>query len=303
MFLLWGGKSVGKTGALKLKAAEWEKRGHPVIEVDLKGSEGKFYGGFDGTLFSFAQLLSEATRAAFERHKQNIPYALQRKLLKDTQEQETVAPLTPTLAIINQVKQAVKKVPDTITYIVGVLSGVPPELMSMASQVGSIFASLKNTTPTRRPLTEADFVAVFQMLEELAKLRRNRRTIWDKLLRRPGKPLLPPIVMIREVQRLDSVSDDPELGRRVFAKLFNYFEPRKQGDSRVPAILETSDFLWSRLKQILSSQESFIAFQMKFWDKADAEEWLVKHTLEGQLGPIYTQAEFDKVWNYLCARY
>lgn len=27
---------MGKTGALLKKAAEWEKRGHPVIEVDLK---------------------------------------------------------------------------------------------------------------------------------------------------------------------------------------------------------------------------------------------------------------------------
>jgi hypothetical protein len=42
VLLIWGAKSVGKTGALLTKAAEWEKMGHLVTEVDLKGLDGAF---------------------------------------------------------------------------------------------------------------------------------------------------------------------------------------------------------------------------------------------------------------------
>lgn len=36
ILMIWGAKSVGKSGALMTKVAEWEKQGYPVIEVDLK---------------------------------------------------------------------------------------------------------------------------------------------------------------------------------------------------------------------------------------------------------------------------
>ena len=304
VFLLWGGKSVGKTGALQLKAAEWEKRGHPVIEVDLKGRQGSFVGGFDGTLSAFAKLLREATISAFKRHKRNIPDELMQKILLDQQEREAIAANKALGVASKSSVHAIKRASGAISrFIATYFTGIPVAkagdmgaTLAVAGSVGSFFTAVKDSVSTKLVPKEADFVSVFQLLEELASLQITTRTIWDKLLRRPGESLLPPIVIIREIQRLDHVSDDPDLGRRVFAKLFEYFEPRKQGKSRVPNIMETSDFLWSRLKQLLSSQESFKAKQMRDWDKAEAEEWLVRRTLEGQPGPVFTQAEFDKVW-------
>jgi hypothetical protein len=140
-----------------------------------------------------------------------------------------------------------------------------------------------------------DFVAVFEMLEEIAHQPRNP-SLWDKfhgMLTSATK--LPPIVIIREIQCLDHLTDAPELGREVFSRLFEYFEPRKQGQSHVPVIIETSDFLWSCMKQILSSQESFKAKEMGPWKREEAEEWLVRRTLEGQPAPVFTREEFHKV--------
>ena len=144
----------------------------------------------------------------------------------------------------------------------------------------------------------ADFVSIFELLEEVARLQKDL-SFWDKILTKPVAAFKPPIVIVREIQRLDNLQDSAEqtaLGREVFSRLFEYFEPRKQGQSLVPVFIETSDFLWARLQQILSSQSSFKARRMGNWDRTPAEEWLVKHTLPGQPEPIFTQDEFDKVW-------
>jgi len=34
---VYGAKSVAKSGGLQKKAAEWRKKGHPVIDINLKG--------------------------------------------------------------------------------------------------------------------------------------------------------------------------------------------------------------------------------------------------------------------------
>jgi hypothetical protein len=96
-------------------------------------------------------------------------------------------------------------------------------------------------------------------------------------------------VIFRDVQHLDHLSDAPELGCKVFSHLFEHFEPCKQGQSLVPVIIETYDFLWACRKKIPSSQETFKALQIGSWQRGEAEEWLVKHTLDGQPAPVFTQ--------------
>lgn len=140
-----------------------------------------------------------------------------------------------------------------------------------------------------------DFVAVFELLEEIAHRQKNP-SHWDKFRGMiTSATRMPPIVIIREIQHLDHLSDAPELGYEVFSCLFEYFEPCKQGQSHVPVIIETSNFLWTCMKQILLSQESFKAKQMGPWLREEAEKWLVIRKLDGQPAPVFTQEEFNKV--------
>lgn len=258
VFLLWGGTSAGKTGALLMKAAEWEKKGHPVIEVDLKG--------FGGTLAEFARLLETATTSALARHSRNLPEELLKKAL-ETQQFRAKDKVTARMAK-DRLSLMWRSIPDVavacLEYIqffgktpnakvlkpaVATGEAVGPWLTSVVAYIAARM---------RKPKT-ADFVSIFELLEEVARLQKDRSFL-DSILFKPTAELKSPIVIIREIQRLDSLSDDPELGRQVFSRLF---------EVEVSIIID--------------------------WDKAEAEEWLVRRTLEGQPGPVFTQAEFDKV--------
>jgi len=76
-----------------------------------------------------------------------------------------------------------------------------------------------------------------------------------------------PILVIREIQALDNLNEDAEIGKDVFYRLFQHFQPRKQGNSRLPVIIETSDFLWSRVQQMSESRESFKPYLVKQFKK------------------------------------
>lgn len=146
----------------------------------------------------------------------------------------------------------------------------------------------------KKPKRE-DFIRIFELLEEIARLQKNPSFLASISTKITSATEMPPVVIIREMQHLDHLSDAPELGRQVFARLFEYFEPYKEGQRHVPVIIETYEYPWSRLKQIFSSYESFFSRQMRPWCKEEAEEWLVKCTLDGQPAPIFTQEEFNKV--------
>jgi len=296
VLLLWGPKSSGKTGALQMKAEEWEKKGHPVIVVDLKG--------FDGNLQTFALMLQEATTSALERHHRELPEELIRKALEKQQSRWKAA----TSKVLDSTTRGLaKKVARLWRPLAQLISDYFHEKVPAAKTVENVITPAVAVGPwlvamndfiTARLRTPkvADFVTIFELLEEIARLQQDPSFL-DTLLRKPKRELKPPIVIIREIQRLDDLNDDPELGRRVFERLFQYFEPRKQRESRVPVILESSDFLWSRMKELLSSKESFRPLVMPPLERADAEEWLVKQTLDGQTAPVFTEDEFEKVWN------
>jgi hypothetical protein len=298
--LLWGGKSVGKTGALLKKAAEWENKGHPVIEVDLKG--------FEGTLAAFADLLQRATISALKRHQRALPEEFFKRALED-QNVRVLRAASKELAIKAHVASGTfgflwESLPRVTLALLKSLNpfakrGPSGKIFEPAIATGAVvgpwFQSLASYIHVRMQKPKAaDFVAIFDLLEEIALLQ-GSPTFLQKIGIKPTEAMKPPIVIIREIQRLDDLSDAPELGREIFTSLFNYFEPRKQGQSHVPVIIETSDFLWSRLKHILSSFEAFKAKQMGTWKREEAEEWLVKCTLDGQPAPVFTQQEFNKV--------
>jgi hypothetical protein len=131
---------------------------------------------------------------------------------------------------------------------------------------------------------EKDFVKIFELLEEIARLQRDHSFL-ETLQSKPKQELKTPVFIIREIQRLDDLHDNPELGRMVFKRLFEYFEPYKQRQMRVPVIVESPLYLYSRLKQILSSQESFRGNPVGPWQKEEAESWLVNKNLRGQTSP------------------
>jgi len=107
-----------------------------------------------------------------------------------------------------------------------------------------------------------------------------------------------PIVIIREIQKLDHLIEDQELGKETFRRLFEHFQPRKQGTSKVPVIIETSDFLWSRVQQMSESRESFKPYRVQHFNKEEIKDILVFCKDSRIQEQIFTEEEFNKVWEH-----
>lgn len=253
-------------------------------------------------------MLQKATIAALERHQHTLPEELLEQALKNQHFRawtaahktlaakthvtvETFAPLwksLPQLALfyLQFLNPFSQKMPSARIFEPAIATGdaARPWFQSLATYITARMIKPK----------AADIVTIFELLEKIALLQRSPSFL-ERIGFNSTEPTKTPIVIIREIQRLDHLTDAPRLGSKVFSRLFEYFEPRKEGQNLVPVIIETSDFLWSRMNQILSSQESFKAKQMGPWQKYEAEEWLVRRTLEGQLAPVFTEEEFNMV--------
>eukprot|EP01129_Flabellula_baltica_P010529 TRINITY_DN4463_c0_g1_i2.p2 TRINITY_DN4463_c0_g1~~TRINITY_DN4463_c0_g1_i2.p2 ORF type:complete len:255 (-),score=47.52 TRINITY_DN4463_c0_g1_i2:111-875(-) len=79
-------------------------------------------------------------------------------------------------------------------------------------------------------------------------------TMFNEELVAFNEPNLAPIVVIRELQQLEKVSDD---GHIYVDSIMSYFESRKQSAYMIPVIVETSDFRWLKRTHLLESRESF----------------------------------------------
>uniref|UniRef100_A0A0G4HMI4 Orc1-like AAA ATPase domain-containing protein n=1 Tax=Chromera velia CCMP2878 TaxID=1169474 RepID=A0A0G4HMI4_9ALVE len=96
-----------------------------------------------------------------------------------------------------------------------------------------------------------------------------------------------PILIIREVQNLAS-EEGEELAPELFKALLASFKSRKEGNSNVPVIFETSEFLWAKLLEyMVASEQSFEAYEVKEWLKDEGRKVLVPN--------IFTEEEFEKV--------
>jgi hypothetical protein len=275
--------------------------------IPLKSAS--FSQGFDGTLDAFATMLNDATIAALVRHHQTIPEEVYKEALEDQCHQASHATRIA-LAVKAHVpgKTLLPLWRSASSLLIAFLKFINPfsktpsagtfkPVIDTGAAAGPWFQSLAAYTRARMTKPEkktADFVAIFELLEKIAQLQKSPSFL-ERVGLKPPEAMKPPIVIIREIQHLEHLTDAPELGRQVFSRLFEYFEPYKQGQRHIPVIIETSDFLWVRMKQILSSQESFLATQMGPWQREEAEEWLVRCTLEGQPAPVFTPEEFNKV--------
>uniref|UniRef100_A0A0G4HN14 Uncharacterized protein n=1 Tax=Chromera velia CCMP2878 TaxID=1169474 RepID=A0A0G4HN14_9ALVE len=95
--------------------------------------------------------------------------------------------------------------------------------------------------------------------------------------------------MIREAQNLAS-EEGEELAPELFKALLASFKSRKQGNSNVPVIFETSEFLWAKLLRVMvASKQSFKGYEVKEWLKDEGRKVLVPNT--------FTEEEFEKVWD------
>jgi len=112
------------------------------------------------------------------------------------------------------------------------------ELFAVAAVAADVAANVTaDTVGLKRPTNET-VRAFLQVLEDSAKKELPERK--------------PPVLVIREVQRL--VGGAPA----IFKELFINFEPRKEGQSIMPVIIESSKFLASNtLSFLVTSRESF----------------------------------------------
>ena len=91
-----------------------------------------------------------------------------------------------------------------------------------------------------------------------------------------------PILVVREVQNMDSASSD---------SLFYSLEKMKQGSFHFPVILETSDFLWYNKT---ATKRSFLSFKSLYLE--DMEEHDVRADVVDKFG-IWTPGEFSRIWD------
>uniref|UniRef100_A0A0G4HRX4 Uncharacterized protein n=1 Tax=Chromera velia CCMP2878 TaxID=1169474 RepID=A0A0G4HRX4_9ALVE len=103
------------------------------------------------------------------------------------------------------------------------------------------------------------------------------------------KKLCRPILMIQEAQNLAS-EEGKEFALELFNALLASFKSQKQGNSNVPVIFETFEFLWAKLLEVMvASEQSFEGYEVKEWWKNEGRKVLVPN--------IFTEEEFQKVWD------
>ena len=89
------------------------------------------------------------------------------------------------------------------------------------------------------------------------------------------------------------------LGNKVFKELLDQFQSRKQGTSLIPFILETSDFLWARSRNLIQNRESFQAYHLNFFQRAELERLLTKPLNGYSDEPVFTKVFFLYVCYFL----
>lgn len=273
--IVWGAKSVAKSGGLQLKMKEWISRGDVVIDVDLKSTNcnmAKFTKIFrEAVLKGLGSLeleLEEVKRLETNHQRQRESEQITRAADKKMQEIEGRT-LRETLAWSWR----------ALRWSLGWATPADIQVVrGMTATAKILTAPLLYQLPASTP---EDVIHVLHLLEAAAK-QTDRRII----------------IVLREVQELDAFSEDQKDGERLFELLFQEFGPRKQGKSLVPFIIETSGFMWARVRELLENDESFWPHLVGGFLKDDLERDLVERTFEGFDVPVFTKAEFEEVWEF-----
>jgi len=266
VLLIWGPRSVSKTGGLQLKIDEWKSEKHPVLDVELKGMPIQFS--------EFQIRFSKAFRDANLKIPNDQIVAIAENQLRRNKDNAE-----------GNLKSAFFSVGTLVSFVRIMLTGkaaLPLVLAWRTAQYASILLQwVQGKTSPDAPM---DFVAVLELLELYAQSSEK-----------------PPIVVIREIQNISELRSTigGEIGQDIYERLFVHFEPRKQRTSRVPVIFESSDLLWTRqMHQHGTSVESFDTYLLKPFDEATAKDWLVERTLKGFQEPVFTEEEFSSVWEW-----
>ena len=278
VLLLWGAKSVGKSSSIQLKEDEWRKNGHLIVDVDLKG--------FEGTYEHFLEIFDEAMNSALQQNGVVIEKSIEKALMQDRRhrlkkeneqaKREAASRLTK---LISRAKESTWW--NVFSFFYGGWMS-PKTVVEGVTIISPVLENFKDQMNTYIGGKQArDIKYMFMLLESVA-----------------ANAPRPPIVVFRELEALDNLSDEPLLGRETVQRLFEYFEQRKQSNSKVPVIIETADFMWSRARQISDSRESFKQYFVPFFTREYLEEVLVNSKHPELQYQIFTQEEFDDVWDH-----
>ena len=259
VLIVYGGKSVGKSTIITKKIEEWRGNGHVVVDVDLWGQK-----MIPDDLLN--QFVNEYVKGCEMVNKTaGISDSPKNKMAKTNRISKRVN------IVWTKVTGALKALPFSTQLFIDDSKKKIYSAQLRAALVNALVDSFKNEELSCK--FEDKFVAFINTLEDEA-LKGNR-----------------PILIIRDAQQLidNTVSEGT---MKVAKSLFQCFEKYKQGEKKLAVIIESSEYLWNKLRShVRLSPESFRGLLVKQWSKEEGHEELVNKF------EIFTSEEFEKVWN------
>ena len=248
--LIWGPKSSGKTFGLQLIDRLCTDTERLVFTIDLKG----FSGSYQDFLRHVGRVISERigpedTRLKWEDRVFLITHRKRMEPSNAINILDTMLRLTIANPLLRD-WQPVAFVLDWVLQTYTAWSAVKAEFDTAREAIDTMWAARYSTTDLQSCVRGLHFIDMLDMFEELARVR----------------PDLAPVVIIREVQRLQELQHDSNgsgrlqsTGNNFLQTLFRKLEARKQGESVIPILMETSD--WSFANQtrqsVLESSDSY----------------------------------------------
>jgi hypothetical protein len=277
VLLVWGNKSVAKSWGIQLKEDEWKKEGHLVIDVDLKG--------FDPKYQFFTKLFEQKIFDAFK------DFGIDVDIVKTVHEEIKNKDATSQELVKKYLQKKYWFSNISIDYSLFDNFGISVGLNTLFK----LITSFQRGTPQDLE----NILSLIENLDSIDALKKESiwKRIWNRFKNAPPKSIRT-ILIIREIQSLDKLNEDPKLGVETMDRLIRFYQPRKQGRSKVPVIVETSDFLWSRIQQLSESRESFQDYRVQHFKKEDLYNILVLGKDSRIPEQIFTEEEFDIVWEH-----
>lgn len=253
VMMVYGPKSVGKSRIIMEKINEWRREGRLVIDIDLKGIPVSADDLFNRLVEDYTKWgLSTNMALAVKQEKRNL-FDMG---IATTNAIASFAGNDNVLAFFSAPKQ--QEISDVAKFV----------------QATTQFISDTFIKAEKEGIIQDKFSSFVSKLEEFALTSEK-----------------PPLVIIREVQKLVDDSSAPQDAKKLFSTLFTSFEQYKQRTKSVGIIIESSEYLWSDLRRFVrSSPESFLEYQVQPWQKTAAYSELV------EVHKVFSKPEFEQVW-------
>jgi hypothetical protein len=254
ILLVWGPQSFSKRDGLNLKAAEWRKQGHPVIDIDLKDVR---------SIPSFKERIMKAVRLS----KLHVNEATHLQINTSTKTTDDITTKQ------NRGVQGVQIISRCVICGLSVLRRYMMRIFSTWVRRFDMFI---------QPDKIDNMMYYFERLEVYAK--KSEKT---------------PIVIWRDIQNIAEIrkSGVENIAQEFIHRLFLHYEQRNQGNFLVPVICESSE-LWNPLQNDFSTEVFRPYLIQPFLTREKAKSWLVDSTIDGFQEPIFSEAEFEIIWEY-----